>query len=247
MARGLLMTRIYWSLTLGPFAPGARASSFSLLAFSSGSEEPGLLKRAHTEPFLKAMLPPAREFFRGAGHHGGGLGSTRTPGCQGGSGSILPLREERGVDEDLPPGGEQREGPHHQSQLLGDCGREARRLWALRGRAVRGWASPDHAWRPSHRPGNAHRLCFARSGQGRRGQRGQVGCWCGTLTAHEKPTSKPETSRVPISSSTMWWACKQQKMPCDSNSNHWFWKEIRSGRNLDILEFIPPSYPTLTA
>lgn len=43
--------------------------------------------------------------------------------------------------QDLPAGGEQREGPLHQPQLLGDCGREARRLRALRGRAVRcaGW------------------------------------------------------------------------------------------------------------
>lgn len=55
-------------------------------------------------------------------------GSTPRPGAH----AAFPL-------QDLPPGGEQRESPRHQPQLLGDCRREARRLRALRGRAVR-WA-----------------------------------------------------------------------------------------------------------
>ena len=41
----------------------------------------------------------SHESFRGGCHYGGGLGSARTPLCQGGSGSVLPLREERGIDE----------------------------------------------------------------------------------------------------------------------------------------------------
>ena len=48
----------------------------------------------------------------------------RAPLGQAGSGSVLPLREERGIDEDLPPGGEQRESSLHEPQLLSDCGRE---------------------------------------------------------------------------------------------------------------------------
>lgn len=44
-----------------------------------------------------SVRPP--ECFRGGGYHGGSLGSARAPGCQAGSGSILPLREGRGVDE----------------------------------------------------------------------------------------------------------------------------------------------------
>ena len=41
----------------------------------------------------------SQESFRGGCHHGGGLGSARTPLGQAGSGSVLPLREERGIDE----------------------------------------------------------------------------------------------------------------------------------------------------
>ena len=66
----------------------------------------------------------SQESFRGGCHHGGGLGSAPAPLGQAGSGSVLPLREERGIDEDLPPGGEQRESSLHEPQLLSDCGRE---------------------------------------------------------------------------------------------------------------------------
>ena len=51
----------------------------------------------------------SQESFRGGCHHGGGLGSARAPLGQAGSGSVLPLPEERGIDNFLPPGGEQRE------------------------------------------------------------------------------------------------------------------------------------------
>ena len=41
----------------------------------------------------------SQESFRGGCHHGGGLGSAWAPLGQAGSGSVLPLREERGIDE----------------------------------------------------------------------------------------------------------------------------------------------------
>lgn len=41
--------------------------------------------------------------------------------------------------QDLPPGGEPRQGPRHQLEMLGDCGRAARRLRTPRGCALR-WA-----------------------------------------------------------------------------------------------------------
>ena len=69
--------------------------------------------------------------------HGGGLGSARTLLGQAGSGSVLFLQEELGIDEDLPPGSEQRESSLYEPQLLSDCRNEAQGLRALRGRAVR--------------------------------------------------------------------------------------------------------------
>ena len=123
--------------------------------------------------------------------HGGGLGSARTPLGQAGSGSVLFLREERGIDKDLPPGSEQRESSLHEPHLLCDCRREAQRLRALRGRAVRRRASFDYAQgaphRP-HRPGNAHGLCPPHPGQGRGGEQGQAQRQYQALTAQKKPT-----------------------------------------------------------
>lgn len=69
-----------------------------------------------------------------------GAGRKGTHFCPaGGLTSLRPSAYVAFPPQDLPPGGEQREGPLHQLELLSDCGREARRLRALRGRAFR-WA-----------------------------------------------------------------------------------------------------------
>lgn len=59
--------------------------------------------------------------------------------CRRGSHPLRPGAHAALPPQDLPPGGEPREGPRHQPEMLGDCGCEARRLRALRGCAFR-WA-----------------------------------------------------------------------------------------------------------
>ncbi|XP_048951358.1 39S ribosomal protein L53, mitochondrial isoform X1 [Canis lupus dingo] len=140
---GLLMIGIYRPLTLGPFIP--RMETTSLPAGLStplpgrrregehhGTLAPGSEGGRTGVPESSTAQRPGQggercgkrrfrpsEAFRGGGHHGGILGSAWPPVCEAGSGSILPLREECGIHEDLPPGGEQREGDGHRLIMRG--------------------------------------------------------------------------------------------------------------------------------